>query len=78
MRRKSSGLNNSRSDNKVKIIRSGAGSFDFVRTHKSKGIFYCVDDETGVITLLDNMIKNKEVSFNSFDDFAKYVEENYN
>lgn len=77
MKRKTSTLNKKGHKNKIGVIRSCKGSFDFVKKNKSKGLFYFIDEERGSIELVENITGYKEKSFSSIEELEKYIKEKY-
>jgi len=62
---------------KLNIIRSGMGSFQYIKEHKSKGIFYTVEPKTSKVILIENIAKYKESMFDNVEELEKYIRENY-
>ena len=69
-------MRKSKNKEKVNVIMSCKGSIDYIRTHKSKGVFYCPDYD-GKILLVENVKGYKEHFFNTDTELIKYIKEVY-
>lgn len=61
------------SEESAVVRRSGIGSMSYIRSHHTRGLFYCPDPKTGKINLIESLKGFKESSFNSIEDLEKYL-----
>ena len=61
----------------IHIIHSGWGSFRYAVEHKSKGIFYTQNPNTGNWSLFDGIASREVIEFPSYDELEKYIKEHY-
>ena len=59
------------------VRRSGIGSISYIRSHHSKGLFYCPDPKVNKIILIENIKEYKESLFDSIEDLEKYLTTKY-
>ena len=64
-------------DEKLRLIYACKGSMEYVKNNKSKGLFYCIDNTTGSVEFVDNIIKREHKMFDNYDEFMTYVNKEY-
>ena len=60
----------------ITVKMGGKGSLNYVKEHKSKGIFYCPNYD-GKVFLIENVDKYKEAFFDSMQDLEEYLARKY-